>query len=227
MDCLGVLLSGMQDGGKRAIYSPNILQQCKRLVCSWKRAIVFISIVVCVIVIIAAIAAFAHSSSPQYGCISPTSAPSESDDVRSTVEPFLSTSGKPFPWTNIRLPETVKPLSYELFIHPNLSTFHFEGNVTMSFSVSKPTNFLLFHIKTLNISSYELFETSTDGHTSNRVEVVEALECIKLELFHLQLASNILPQKLYQLRVQYSGMLTDSLTGFYRSSYETKSGEKR
>jgi len=217
----------MQDGGKRAIYSPNSLQRCQQVVCSRKRAILVISIVVCVIVAIAAIAAFAHPSSPQSECVSATSAPNGSDDKQSTVEPLLSTNGKPFPWTNIRLPEIVEPFSYELFIHPNLSTFRFSGNVTMSFSVSKPTSFLLFHVKTLKISSHELFEMSDDSQTGNRVEVVEALECLKLELFHLQLGSDIMPQKVYQLRVQYSGMLTDSLTGLYRSSYETKSGEKR
>jgi len=217
----------MQDGGKRAIYTPNSLQRCKRLVCSQKRAILFISIVVCVIVAIAAIAAFAHPASPQFACIAATSAPNVSDDSKSTVGPLLSTSGKPFPWTDIRLPETVEPLSYELFIYPNLSTFHFDGNVTMSFSVHKPADFVLFHVKRLKISSYELFEMSADGQTGDRVEVVAALECVKLELFHLHLRSNVVPQKVYQLRVKYSGNLTDSLTGFYRSSYETSSGEKR
>jgi len=220
-------MSGMEDGGKRAIYTPNRMQRCQQLVCSQKRAVVFISVVVCMIVIIAAIAAFAHPSSPQYGCISPTSAPDALSDDRKTAEPLLSTTGKLFPWTNIRLPDTVKPLSYELFVHPNLSTFRFDGNVTVSFSVNKLTDFLLFHVKRMNISSYQLFEISSDGHAGNSIEVVEALECVKLELFHLKLESNILPQKVYQLRVVYSGLLTDSLTGFYRSSYETRSGEKR
>jgi len=222
-------MPGMEDGGKRAIYTPDRLQKCKQLVCSRKRAVVFISAVVCVIVAIAAIAAFAHPASPQYGCLSPTAAPDVSRDDESTAdaEPFLSTTGKLFPWTSIRLPDTVSPLSYQLFIHPNLSTFHFDGNVTMSFSVSKPTDFVLFHVKRMNISSYELLEMSADGQAGSGIEVVEALECIKLELFHLKLKSNILPQKTYQLRVVYCGLLADSLTGFYRSSYETRSGEKR
>jgi len=220
-------LSGMEDGGKRAIYTPNRLQRCQQLVCSRKQAVVFISVVVCLIVLIAAIAAFAHPASPQYVCLSPPSTVNASSDDKSTEEPLLSTTGKPFPWTSIRLPDTVKPLSYELFVHPNLSTFHFAGNVTMSFSVTKMTDFLLFHIKRMNISSYQLFEMSADGTAGNSVEVVEALECLKLELFYLKLKSSILPQKLYQLIVVYSGPLTDSLTGFYRSSYETSSGEKR
>jgi len=209
------------------MYMPNSLQHCQRLVCSRKRAIVFISAVVCLIVAIASIAAFAHSSPPKHRCISNASGSSGSEDKKSKVEPLLSTTGKPFPWTSIRLPDTVRPLSYELFIHPNLSTFHFNGTVTMSFSVSKSTDVLLFHVKAAKISSYELFEMSADGQTGSEVEVVEALECVKLELFHLQLESSIEPQRLYQLRVVYSGQLTDSLTGFYRSSYETRSGEKR
>jgi len=214
----------MQDGGKRAIYAPNSLQ---RLVCSRKRAIVFISVVVCVIVAIAAIAAFAHPSSPQFGCRAITAGPNGSDVNKSTAEPFLSTTGKPFPWTSIRLPEIIEPVSYELFVHPNLSTFQFDGNVSMSFSVSRSTDFLLFHVKTLQINSFELNELSSDGRTGDRVEVAEALECVRLELFHLQLTSKIVPRKMYQLKVDYSGKLTDSLTGFYRSSYETRSGEKR
>jgi len=209
------------------MYTPNSLQRCQQLVCTRKQAIIFISAVVCVIVAIAAIAAFAHSSSPQCVHILATTARNESGDKKSTVEPFLSTNGKPFPWTSIRLPNTVHPLSYQLFIHPNLSIFNFVGNVTVSFSVNASTDFLLLHVKSMKVSLCELFEMSTDGQTGSRVEVIEALECVKLELFHLQLASNIQPQKVYQLRVAYSGMLTDSLTGFYRSSYETRSGEKR
>jgi len=209
------------------MYAPNNLQRCQRLVFSRKRAIIFISVVVCVIVLIAAAAAFAHSSSPRFGCMSNSSAQSGSGDKKNTVEPLLSTTGKTFPWTSIRLPDTVHPLSYELFIHPNLSTFQFNGNVKISFSVSKTSDFLLFHVKTMKISSYELFEMLADSQTGNKVEIVEALECVKLELFHLQLASSIEPQKVYQLIIVYSGMLTDNLTGFYRSSYETRSGEKR
>ena len=222
------ILSGVQDGGKRAMYTPNSLQRCRRMVCSRKHAIVFISVVVSVIVAIAAMAAFAHPSCRHCQCSSPaTSAQNESGQQKSTVEPLLSTNGKPFPWTSIRLPDSVHPLSYELFIHPNLSTFRFDGKVTMSLSVDKQTDFLLFHAKSVTISSYELFEVSVEGQTGNRVGIVEALECVKLELFHLQLASNMEPQKQYKLKVEYSGKLTDSLTGFYRSSYETRSGEKR
>ena len=210
------------------MYTPNNLQRCQRLVCSRKHSIIFISAVICIIVAIAAIAALAHPSRPYYGCTSGAAAANGSADDKSlSVKPLLSTTGKLFPWTSIRLPAAFKPVSYELFIHPNLSTFHFDGNVTITFIVSTTTNFMLFHVKTLNITSYELFETSVGGRTGDRVKVVEALECIKLELFHLKLASNILPNRLYQLRVVYSGMLTDSLTGFYRSSYETQSGEKR
>ena len=217
----------MEDGGKRAIYTPNRRQRCQQLVCSRKQAVIFISVVICLIVAIAAIAAFAHPASPQYECLSPTTVPNATSDDKSTEELFLSTTGKPFPWTSIRLPDTVEPLSYELFVHPNLSTFHFAGNVTMSFSVTKMTDFLLFHVKRMNISSYKLFEISADGTTGSSIKVVEALECLKLELFYLKLKSNILPQKGYQLKVVYSGLLTDSLTGFYRSSYETSAGEKR
>jgi len=211
----------MQDGRKRESYGLN----AQRIVCSQKHAILFISTVVCIIVSIAAIAAFAHPSGTH--CIAAISARNVSDASKKSQGLLLATNGKPFPWTSIRLPLTVEPLSYELFIHPNLSAFHFDGNVTVSFSVSKRTDSLLFHAKRLEISSYELFEVSVGGQTGNRIEIIEVLECVKLELFHLQLMSNILPQRKYQLKLQYSGKLTDSLTGFYRSSYETRSGEKR
>ena len=187
-----------------------------------------ISMIVCTIIIIADIVAIAFVYPPHHADTSNTAAANGSaDDESPSVKPLLSTTGKLFPWTSIRLPAAFKPVSYELFIHPNLSAFHFDGNVTMTFTVSKTTDFVLFHVKTLIITSYELFETSVGGLTGDRVNVVEALECIKLELFHLKLASNILPNRTYQLRVEFSGILTDRLTGFYRSSYKTQSGEKR
>lgn len=40
----------------------------------------------------------------------------------------IATNGQPFPWHNIRLPNFVKPLKYNLTIHPNLTTFEVKGS---------------------------------------------------------------------------------------------------
>lgn len=44
-------------------------------------------------------------------------------------EPFnpIATNGEPFPWHQLALPDTVRPVRYTLTIHPNLTSIDVKG----------------------------------------------------------------------------------------------------
>jgi glutamyl aminopeptidase len=219
-------LPGAHIGNKKSSYTPNSLQRCQQFACSRNRAILIVALFVGLIFIIALIAAFARTSMPQPACESSNHSPTAETHVAVTTV-ATATTVEPFPWHNIRLPDTIMPMTYDLFMHPNLTTFNFTGQVNISVIAKKPTDVVIFHIKELKVTSHELYQVTSDGNVIEKLKIVGSSENVKHEQFCLKLNASLIEQRLYQLRLGFSGSLTDSLAGFYRSSYETKAGEKR
>ena len=182
-----------------------------------------VSIIVGLFFVISLIAAFARSGTPL--CSNSTASSSHEDD-RSSNQPAvaIATNGESFPWNNIRLPESIVPVKYDLFMWPNLTMFQFNGNVSVLLDVKKSTDFIIFHCKELTVHSSTVTRVSSSGEA---IRVVRMLEYVRNEQIYLQLESNLIAGEKYQLLIEFNGTLTDSLAGFYRSSYDTKSGEKR
>jgi len=215
---------GSGSTGKKGVYEPDNLQRCQQVVCSPRKSIFIVSCFVLVIFIIALIAAFARPGSSKVGCISST--PPPISDATPTVA--TATNGEAFPWADIRLPDGVVPKTYSLFLHPNLTTFRFSGNVSILLEMKKKTNFLIYHSKELKITSQELLVIGSDGQTaSKRIKILKSLEYVNHEQVYLLFQSDLEPGQAYRLDISFTGNLSDNLAGFYRSSYETSSGEKR
>lgn len=64
----------------------------------------------------------------------------------------VSTNGELFPWAQYRLPHSIKPLSYNLTLNPDLVTMTFTGQTTISMLVLHDTNVIVLHSSDLNIS---------------------------------------------------------------------------
>jgi len=185
-----------------------------------------VSIVVGVFFIISLIAAFARTATPP--CSNQTTSHSNDDDHASNQPAaVIATNGEPFPWNNIRLPDSIVPIKYELFMWPNLTVFQFDGNVSILLDVKKSTDFILFHSKELTVRSCAVTKVSPSSTHGEAIRVVRMLEYIRNEQIYLQLESDLMAGEKYLLLIKFNGTLTDSLAGFYRSSYDTKSGEKR
>ena len=54
---------------------------------------------------------------------------------------------------NLRLSEDVKPILYDLLLHPDLQTGYFTGNVKIDLEISSSINEFAIHALYLNISS--------------------------------------------------------------------------
>ncbi len=65
-----------------------------------------------------------------------------------------------FQYDKIKLPDFVVPLTYRIYLHPNLTTFNVFGSVRILIACKKPTNKVLFHFKDNEIKDIKLMKGS-------------------------------------------------------------------
>lgn len=136
----------------------------------------------------------------------------ESDNVSS-----LPLEGSP------RLPKSVIPETYDVFLSPDLTTCKFGGILDILLEVVEETKFVVF-----NIADIELTESSIKlKYKEQEKEFVPVSVKIdsENELLILQY-DDLLPLGKAVLHIEYAGTLNDQMKGFYRSSY-TVNGESR
>jgi hypothetical protein len=191
------------------------------MICSPTRAALIVTAGLAIIFLIALIASLAR---PPSKCTSDQTAAVGT----ATTTPSQTIGNKTFPWSNIRLPTDVVPLTYDLFVHPNLTTFTFVGSVSITLDVRKDTNFFLFHSKNLTISSYELYKWQPITQTqSDKLAISKLLENKAHEQIYIETWNGLSKEEQYVLRLQFNGSISDSLAGFYRSAYETPDKKKQ
>lgn len=131
-------------------------------------------------------------------------------------------SEKNFPHKNILLPKDIKPERYQVYLHPNLTSFDFHGGVKIDVTVEKPTRNVLLHVKHLNITSYGI-----EDSRGNHLPILRVAESKKLEQYLVELRDELTQGEKYTVKFKFNGHLSDTMTGFYKSSYKTKSGKIR
>ena len=203
---------------RKARYEPNILQKFRLLACSKGRATVIAVVLGVFILVVILVATLAHASNDcgQTALTKDTGKPK-------VVQDYIATNGKQFPYKDIRLPRAVIPTKYKLFMHPNISNSIFVGTVKITCQVAVVTDFIVFHIKDLNITTL----TVTDVESGNQVPILEYLEYKTNEEVYVQLGTKLVVNKNVEINVGFKGDLVKKLAGFYKSTYKTKSGEER
>lgn len=127
-----------------------------------------------------------------------------------------------FPYQNIRIPNHVRPLSYDINIHPNLTTFEFTGRVIINIRCFQPTRNILFHVRDLRVSNAKLTNSK-----QKRLKIARTVQYKKNQQ-HLIIVNEELREKdRYALYMEFNGTLSKNTEGFYRSSYKTKTGQVR
>ncbi|XP_054628263.1 endoplasmic reticulum aminopeptidase 2 [Dunckerocampus dactyliophorus] len=136
----------------------------------------------------------------------------------------LGTDNLSFPWSRLRLPRYIIPLHYHILVHPNLTSFHFTGSVTIQIDVQNNTNWVVLHSKDLQISKATILDQNL-AHLSEQV-----LPCLhnpaheQIGIFSPRVLSS--GQK-YFLYIEFGAELVEGFHGFYKSIYRTSSGEMR
>jgi len=94
----------------------------------------------------------------------------------------LATNGEVFPWQDIRLPSHTIPIHYDIFLHPNLTTFYMTGSVEILLTILEKTNFFVIHSKDLNISEVSVSNVWGKAIPVNKFLLSKSQEQLKTNL---------------------------------------------
>lgn len=127
------------------------------------------------------------------------------------------------PWEReYRIPKTTLPHHYNLYLHPNLDTGIFTGSVDILIGVTSPMDYLLAHVKQMNVTKTELISVLT----GDMLPLMDAFEYEPNQFWVVRPRDTLRPGN-YTLKLEFDGSLDGSIVGLYRSVYTTKAGEKR
>lgn len=116
-----------------------------------------------------------------------------------------------------RLPKEVKPMHYDVLLHPDLVNGTYTGKVTILLDVREERSYIALHEKDLDIVSTSL--RTFDLEENEDVAIKETYSVDKLEVLIVYTHKSIRPG-LYNLTISFKGALRpDKIVGFYSSSY--------
>ncbi|KAG5671184.1 hypothetical protein PVAND_001395 [Polypedilum vanderplanki] len=121
----------------------------------------------------------------------------------------------------LRLSEDIKPILYDLFLHPDLQIGIFYGNVTIDLDISSAINEIAIHTHLLNISNVNFILPGSN------IRVKEYWHDDKMEQLKIALTGTVAPTNDSKLNIEFSGSLRDKIFGFYQSTYKDESGNDR
>jgi len=112
-----------------------------------------------------------------------------------------------------RLPKNVRPLSYDVYLKPEFETFTFEGDVTIMVEVLQDTSEIILHtnkqnISLITVSGQDTEETITEPHIDN-----------EKHFLIIDSPSKFSAGTEYNIVISFTGILSEDMSGFYRSSY--------
>lgn len=122
-----------------------------------------------------------------------------------------------------RLPRSIKPIAYNLFLHPDLSKKTFSGNVKIEISVSEKVPFIALHSKFLNVTKTKLMKQLQNGLEG--IDIKSTFEYEKFEYFVVEPEAPLAAGN-YTVDLDFNGTLSDKIVGFYSSTYLDKSKNK-
>ena len=136
-----------------------------------------------------------------------------------TTIPITPTPGNKI-YHNIRLPQHIKPINYDIDLKVNMGTKDVEGSTTIKTTVTKECEYIMVHqmgyrslTGSVQDSNGKEFGTSTFEYDPNQYIVIKA--------------NTKFTKGIYNLKFKFTYNLRKDLAGFYLSKYTTKSGEER
>lgn len=122
---------------------------------------------------------------------------------------------------NYRLPTNVIPSNYVIEIEPfftGTNEFTFSGRATITLRSLTTTNEIVLHQNQLTIN--EPLTTLTLASNAGSLTVISGTNWNNItHLYTLYTSTPLVPNIEYRLTFVYTGILSDDMRGFYRSSY--------
>ncbi len=122
------------------------------------------------------------------------------------------TVAKKAPKNPVRLTPHIEPLRYEITLKPDLEAHVFSGSETIALSLGKQTKEITLHSKDLEIFSAQF----SFGKQSVEADAISYDEDSETATFHF---SKTIPKGKGTLALAFTGVLADTMRGFYKSQY--------
>jgi aminopeptidase N len=113
-------------------------------------------------------------------------------------------------WSETKLPPWITPAHYDIELETDVAALTFAGSVRMHLAVAAPAHFIAFHALNLDVAFR--------GINSSAARMV-GMEAIADRQYHLLHFAKPLAPGAYALDLTFTGVLTDSLRGYYKSVY--------
>lgn len=75
------------------------------------------------------------------------------------------------PWSQVRLPDNIKPSHYDIILSIDLTKPHFNGTVSIWIKISITTPYILLHISNMNVTLVEVKKESGGESGSGNLHV--------------------------------------------------------
>lgn len=129
-----------------------------------------------------------------------------------------------------RLPNTLYPELYNIFLTPHIEEGTFEGKVQIYIRVKTNTSSVVLNSHKLDIKKVSVYriKTSTEENDDSKIEI-SVLKRVMNDTAQLMILylTEFINEENMMVDIEYNGILNDNMQGFYRSSYFDKSGKLR
>ncbi len=134
-----------------------------------------------------------------------------------------SSSGSPDyePWSEIRLPVSVVPDSYNIQLDVDMEDFVVTGAETITATVEAETRYVILHANAMTITEAVV----SQGDSSQSLEIGREFPFPDNQFYVIELSS-VLSKGKVNISLKFNYTLGDKLVGFYRSSYVDSFGQK-
>ncbi|KAJ1970963.1 hypothetical protein H4R35_005551, partial [Dimargaris xerosporica] len=123
------------------------------------------------------------------------------------------------------LPTNVKPLHYDLELTPDLEQFVFQGRVAVKLEVVKATSVITLNADDLQIQSAHVVQDV--AKTEQKLAADNISYDAAKQRAVLNFAQELPAGSQATLFMEFTGVLNDLMTGFYRSTYTDDQGNKK
>ncbi|CAG8554273.1 15559_t:CDS:10 [Funneliformis caledonium] len=123
------------------------------------------------------------------------------------------------------LPTNVRPTHYTLTLTPDMVNFTFIGSEIVNIKIIENTKVITLHVNEIEVKSAKLINLdlkASQGYEATNIDYDIQKETVSLTFPH-EFSSGTAAS----LHIEYTGILNDKLVGFYRSSFEDKSGNTK
>jgi hypothetical protein len=113
-----------------------------------------------------------------------------------------------------RLPKTAEPISYEVYLKPDFGSFTFEGDVKVRVQIHEDTDAIVLHSNRQSIKAVTVVDNNGDA-----VGIIVASIDSAKHFLTISSIPNFIKGTEYSINIAFTGILSEDMNGFYRSSY--------